>query len=286
MNNECSPDVTRGLAHEIPASSDPVHLSRSRFTTVRVRTRVLTACLTLAAVATLIGCTAAVDAPAPADTAGGPQPDPSPSLTRNPPEPDSILWVRALATAPNGAELELEAMVHRSLSYEYPGSQTMNQIIIDDCGATLTNAIIYAEAWSITRLNVTAIPPADSVEWPTGQRVGFRPSGDVVYAAGRGIVQSDPATGDLGCLQDKFLAGAGRGAIAVGIPGDTTDLDHFGNGWARHTWGFTALDGVVLSDCRFEITDLGPEYGAGAGWVEVADSASCYVGPAAETAEF
>ncbi len=266
--------------------SDAVHFGRPRFTTVRARTRTLTACLILVATVALTGCTGGGTAPVVTETIGGPQPEPSPSLTRNPPEPDSILWVRALATAPNGAELELEAMVHRSLSYEYPGSQTMNQILIDDCGATLTNAILYADKWSITRLNVTAIPPAGSVEWPADARVGFRPSGDMVYAAGRGIVQADPATGDLGCVQDKFLAEAGRGAIAVGIPRDTIDLDHFGNAWAGHTWGFIALDGVVLSDCSFEITDLGPEYGAGSGWTEVDGPAACYIGPAAETPVF
>lgn len=253
---------------------------------MRARTRTLTASLILVAAGALVGCTPGpVGHPA---TAAPPivQPEPTPSLTPNPPEPDSILWIRALATASNGAELELEAMVHRSLSYEYPGSQTMNQILIDDCGATLTNAILYANRWSITRLNVTAIPPADSAEWPADERVGFRPSGDVVYAASRGIVQADPATGDLACVQDKFLAGSGRGAIAVGIPGDTIDLDHFGNAWASHTWGFTALDGVVLSECSFEITDLGPEYGAGSGWVEVDDPSACYVGPAAESPVF
>ncbi len=177
-------------------------------------------------------------------------------------------------------------MVHRSLSYEYPGSQTMNQILIDDCGATLTNAILYANRWSITRLNVTAIPPSGSAEWPADERVGFRPSADVVYAAGRGIVQPDPATGDLACVQDKFLAELGRGAIAVGIPGDTIDLDHFGNAWAQHTWGFTALDGVVLSDCSFELTELGREVGGGDGWTEVAGPAGCFIGPAAEPSVF
>lgn len=253
---------------------------------MRARTRLLPLVVGLVVAAGLAGCTATAPDPIPTDAGIGAQPVPEPTLTRNPPEADSILWVRALATASNGAELELEAMVHRSLSYEYPGSQTMNQILIDDCGATLTNAIIYAQAWSITRLNVTAIPPAGSAEWPVDARVGFRPSGDVVYAASRGIVQPDPATGDLACVQDKFLAGSGKGAIAVGIPGDTIDLDHFGNAWAAHTWGFTALDGVVLSECSFEITDLGPDYGAGSGWAEVDDPTACYIGPAAESPVF
>lgn len=250
------------------------------------RTRVFLASLVLTSIAAVSGCTTAVPDPVPTEAPGGAQPEPSPSLTRNPAEPDTILWIRATATAPNGAELELEAMVHRALSFEYPGSQTMNQILIDDCGATLTNAIIYDQAWSISRLNVTAIPPAGSAEWPAEERVGFRPTGDIAYVAGRGIVQADPATGELACLQDKFLAGSGRGALAVGFPGDTIDLDHFGNAWADHTWGFIALDGVQLSDCSFEITDLGREYGGGDGWTEVADSTACFLGPAAESPVF
>jgi len=266
-------------------SSGAVYLNTAVFVTVRARTPVFALSVTLAAVAALSAC--GVPSPQPT-TSGSPvaQPDASPSITPNPPEPDSILWIRATATAANGATLDLEAMVHRSLSYEYPGSQTLNQMLIDDCGATLTNAILTADAWSINRMNFTAIPPADAGEWPTDQRVGLRPSGDVVYVAGRGIAQADPATGDLACTQDKFFSGAGRGAVAVGIPHDTIDLDHFNGGWATHTWGFTALDDVVLSDCTFEITDLGREVGAGTGWVEVADDANCYVGPVTEPSVF
>jgi hypothetical protein len=250
---------------------------------MRVRTPLFALTLSLASVAALSGCTATPPAPVVTDPAAVVAPEASPSLAPNPPEADSILWVRAVATASNGAELSLEAMLHRAVSYEYPGSQTMNQIIIDDCGATLTNAIIYADTWSINRMNVTAIPPEGSAEWPTDARVDFRPTGDAVYAASRGVIQADPSTGDLACTQDKYLAGAGRGAIAVGLPGDTIDLDTFSNGWTRHTWGFTAPAGVTLSECTFEVTDLGREYGGGpADWVEVADASSCYVGPASE----
>lgn len=252
---------------------------------MRARTPVAALLLGLAAASILTGCVSPPSDP----VASPPVADPAaePSLTPNPPEPDSILWIRATATASNGAELSLEAMLHRALSYEYPGSQTMNQIIIDDCGATLTNAILTADAWSINRMNITAIPPEGSAEWPADESVSLRPSGDMVYVAGRGIVQADPATGELACIQDKFFIGAGRGAIAVGIPGDTIDLDHFTGGWARHTWGFTAADGVVLSDCSFELTDLGTEVGGGApDWVEVADGGSCYIGSGAEAPVF
>ncbi len=254
---------------------------------MRARIPALAVSLSLLAAAALTGCTSPEPAPVATDPAPVVAPDPEPSLTPNPPEADSILWVRATATAANGAELSLEAMLHRAVSYEYPGTQTMNQILIEDCGATLTNAILAADAWSINRMNVTAIPPADSPEWPADARIDFRPTGDVVYTASRGMVQADPATGDLACVQDKFFVGAGRGAIAVGIPKDTIDLDTFADGWARHTWGFTAPTGVTLSDCSYELTDLGREYGGGpADWVEVADASNCYVGPSSGIAVF
>lgn len=254
---------------------------------MRARIPVLALSLALLSAAGLTGCSVPEPTPVATDPAPVVVPDPAPSLTPNPPEADSIMWVRATATAANGAQLSLEAMLHRAVSYEYPGTQTMNQILIDDCGATLTNAIISADKWSINRMNITAIPPAESPEWPADARIDFRPSGDVVYAASRGMVLADPATGDLACVQDKYFIGAGRGAIAVGIPGDTVDLDHFGNGWARHTWGFTAPPGVTLSDCSYELTDLGREYGGGpADWVEVGDGSSCYIGPSTENSAF
>lgn len=241
----------------------------------------------LAATAALAGCTAPppVD-PAPTDGAVA-QPEPTPSITRNPPEPDSILWIRALATAPDGSELSLEAMVHRSVSHAYPGTQTLNQMLLDDCGATLTGAILTADAWSFTRMNITAIPTAGTTPWPEASSVVLRPSADVAYSAGRGMVTADPATGDLACLQDKLFDGEGRGALAVGIPRDTIDQDAFHDTWARHTWGFAAGEGVVLSECSFEITELGREVGAGAAdWVEVSDPATCVIGPAVETPTF
>ena len=245
--------------------------------------------LGITAVTVLAGCvpqSTSTPTPTPSDSAA--QPEPAPSLTPNPPEADSILWVRTIATAANGAELSLEAMVHRSVSYEYPGSQTINTNVIEDCGATLTNAIFAADKWSFTRLNVTAIPPVDATDvWPEDGRINFRPSADNVYMSARGMIQSDEATGDLACLQDKYFVGSGRGAFFVGIPGDTIDLDNFTNAWAAHTWGFTAPAGVTFSDCSFEITPLGNDYGADdAGWVEVSDASNCYIGPISEPSVF
>lgn len=211
-------------------------------------------------------------------------PEPAPSLTPNPPEPDATLFVRVLATAPNGAELEVEGMVHRSLSHEYPGSQTINTNMINDCGPNLTNGVFAGEAWSFTRMQVTAIPPADSVDiWPADLRIGYRPSTENVYVSARGMIEADSSTGELACVQEKFSIGAGRGAFFVGIPGDTLTLDTFNNRWASFTWGFTASPGVTFSNCSFETTPLANDFGADdAGWLEVADASNCYIGPASE----
>jgi len=199
-----------------------------------------------------------------------------------------MLWIRTMATAANGSQLSLEGLVSRSLSYEYPGSQTVNTIMIDDCGATLTNAIFAAEKWSFTIMNTTAIAPDDSsVSWPDDARIDFRPSADNVYMASRLFIQSDVATGDLPCTQNKYFVGSGRGNNVVGLPGDTIDLDNFSNGWAAHTWGFTSTPGVTFSECSFEILPLGNDYGAAvAGWVQVADDNNCFIGPATESSVF
>jgi len=255
------------------------------------RPSVIAVSLAIAAIVALSGCAAPAPAPAPAtpspsDTIA--QPEPAPSLTPNPPEPDATLFVRVLATAANGAALSIEGMVHRSLSHEYPGSQTINTNVINDCGANLTNGIFAANAWSFTRMQVTAIPPIDSTAvWPADARIGYRPSADNVYMSSRGMIQSDAASGDLLCVQNKFSIGAGKGAFFVGIPGDTLDLDTFTNRWAAHTWGFTASPGVSFSECSFEITPLANDYGAAnAGWVEVADASNCFIGPATEPSVF
>lgn len=253
------------------------------------RTSAIAFSLGLAAIAALSGCTAPVSATptaSPSDTIA--LPETAPSLSPNPPEPDATVFVRVLATAANGAELSIEGMVHRSLSHEYPGSQTINTNLINDCGANLTNGIFAADAWSFTRMQVTAIPPSDSTEvWPADARIGYRPSADNVYVSSRGMIQSDASTGDLLCVQDKFSNGAGRGAFFVGIPGDTIDLDTFANGWAAYTWGFTASPGVTFSQCSFETTPLANNYGAAnASWVEVADASNCFIGPTIEPSIF
>ena len=266
-----------------------VHLGRRAFVNMSTCPSAIAVSLGIVAVAALTGCvTAAPIEPTPIPTETIAQPEPVPSLTPNPPEPDATLFVRALATTANGAQLSLEGMVHRSLSHEYPGSQTINTNVINDCGANLTNGIFAADAWSFTRMQVTAIPPAESTEtWPDDESIGYRPSANNVYVSSRGMIESDASTGDLLCVQDKFSTGAGRGAFFVGLPGDTIDLDNFNNGWTSHTWGFTAGAGVTLSECSFEITPLAQDYGASnAGWVEVADASNCYIGPATEPSIF
>ena len=245
--------------------------------------------LGIAIVTAVTGCTSAElvsPLPSPAETIALPEPEPA--LTPNPPEPDATLFVRVLATAPNGAELSIEGMVHRSLSHEYPGSQTINTNMINDCGPNLTNGIFAGDAWSFTRMQVTAIPPTDSVEaWPADLRIGYRPSTQNVFVSSRGMIEADPATGDLACVQEKFSIGAGRGAFFVGIPADTITLDSFNNRWAQFTWGFTASPGVTFSECTFETTALANDFGADdAGWVEVADAGNCQIGPAAEPSVF
>jgi len=266
-----------------------VYLRRRAFVNMNTRTSAIAVSFGIVAIASLTGCTAPVPlTPNPSPTENVALPEPAPSLTRTPPAEDSMLWARAIATASNGSQLSLEGHVRRSLSYDWPGSQTINTIMIDDCGDTLTNAILAADRWSFTMMNISAIPPEGSSEvWPDDSRIDFRPSADNVYMAGRLFVQSDAATGDLLCTQNKYFVEAGRGNIAVGLPADTIDQNTFNNGWAAQTWGFTAAAGVTLSECSFEILPLANDNGAStAGWVQVADANNCYIGPPTEASVF
>jgi len=225
----------------------------------------------------LTGCTAEPEAEtyvsAPAET-------PQPTLTPNAVEADTVLVIRALATADNGAQLDLELQVHQSTSWDYAGTATLPAALVDDCAGTLTEDQFATEAWSFTRANLTAIPTgASTAEWP-GIPISIEPSANYAMIAGRELLAT-PATDTSLCLTSKTFAGAGRGAIAVGIPSDAATL----TGWSRHPWGFS-VEGATLSNCTISATTLGGLFGAGTGWTEAADDATCVTGPATQTSEF
>ena len=242
----------------------------------------------LAVLTTVSGCgaTAAIE-PSPTSTATEAVPEPNPSLTRDPADADAVLFIRVTATAANGAQLDIETQIHRSSAFDYLGTEQLNKILIEDCGALFTEGIFAADAWSFTRGNTTAIPtPGNSTPWPAEAAITALPLAQFAYLGGRGMFQNTPPAGILACQQDKFFTSEGRGATVIGIPNDTIDQQTFNNKWALHRWGISAPAGVTLSNCSFELTPLGAQYGGGVNWIESADAANCSTGPASETATF
>lgn len=230
----------------------------------------------------LTGCTAQ---PTPDETFA-PVPDssdtPVPAVTPNPIEPDMTLRVEAIATAPNGAQLALDMQVHLATSFDYIGTQTLPAAIIEDCGGTLDLEIFAAEQWSFTRVNVTAIPTdASTGDWPSDLVFTIEPSAKYAKTAGRGMLAGDPANAQL-CVAEKQFAGAGRGGLALGTPGDAGVF----TAWAEHAYGFT-LTGGTLSDCTIEGTELGAQYGGNpSAWVSAISETNCSIGPETQTNEY
>jgi len=201
--------------------------------------------------------------------------EPAPAITANPIEPDTLLIVRATATASTGAALALEMQVHQSKAFDDVANQTLPGALIDDCGATLNADLFASQAWSFTRANITAIPTSSStVEWPAATTISVEPSADFAMISGRGSLATDTATP---CHLSKSFAGPGRGALSMGIAGDSGTF----TAWTGHSWGF-AIEGATLSDCSFETTALGTQLGGDTNWIKAIDDSTCVVGPATQ----
>ncbi len=250
-----------------------VHLNPRRFGVMSLPAR-RTVAVPLLLVLGLSGCTAAAT-PATPDESYAPVPDsatePTPAVTPNAIEPDMTLRVRATATAANGAQLALDMQVHQASPWDYVGTQSLPDALVEDCGDTLTLELFAAEQWTFTRVNVTAIANAGSdAEWPADATVSVYPTAETAAIAGRGMLALDPGVATP-CHADKSFSGAGRGAFALGSPGDAGIL----TAWSAFDFGF-GIEGATLSDCTIEGTDLGAQFGGASGhWATTADDANC-----------
>lgn len=238
----------------------------------------------LIAIVALTGCSATpptVDETYVSDPA--PSEEPTVALTPNPIEPDTTLIVRATATADNGAQLQLEMQVHRSVRWDDVASQTLPAALLEDCASLYTGEQFATEQWSFTRVNLTAIPTAASTaEWPEESRIVALPSAQFTPIAGRGDFIADGTAATPLCQRDRYLDGSGRAALAMGLPGDGLELVD----WALHRFGVT-VESATLSDCTAEVTTLGGQAGAGTGaWTTVVDDATCVAGPPTETSVY
>ena len=233
------------------------------------------------------GCSPAATTPvatdAPETVAKAPTGTDSVTATSTPIDPDSTLVLTAVATAANGSKLDLKLVVHQSTPFDDVASQTVPVAVTADCGGTLSATVFSTGLWSFTRANISAVPSLGSAAvWPASGHIDVMPSASLVKSAGRGMLSdAGYSGGDPACIRDKFFVGPGNGGLAVGIPGDSPAAGTAGRftRWAKHSWGFAAASGVLLSGCAAEITPLGSRLGGGVGSVTTATDSRCVIGP-------
>ncbi|MEZ5190373.1 MAG: hypothetical protein R2717_05585 [Schumannella sp.] len=208
-----------------------------------------------------------------------------------------VLGFHALATASNGAVLDIRMIVHAPEPFSADGAADAWARTTDWCQGEVDDQVIADWGYSFTTVDVTA--QTVSGQWPMDTPILLLPlpfEDSTIVTAGDAIVQTnEPAQfGQVAgqvphCAQPALLIKAGTGSIYVGIPGDL-DGDANGTppfgGWANRKYGVNAnqpgdnpASPVTFSQCEYTVTQLGTELGAPtASWQEDFQSAFCAVG--------
>lgn len=204
---------------------------------------------------------------------------------------DVLLVVSTVATADNGAVLDLTMTVHRPTAFDDAASSGSAALMTDACGGGTDDSLYAADLWTFASVDVTASARPGPV-WPAERRITLYPLSTSLNLAGDSTVvdddEVDPATPR--CRRDKHIDGAGTGTLVVGLVGDTDDVAAAGQftRWANQLWGFSGVRvadqssadaGIALSDCTFIVTAAGTELNGGsAAWIERSDDTVCQVG--------
>lgn len=240
----------------------------------------------------LSGCTTP---PAPSEPVASSSPSETPSASPSPTAEalaeDVLLVVTAVATADNGAVLDLTMTVHRPTAFDDPASAASAALMTDSCGGGTDDSLYAEQLWTFASVDIDAIARPGTA-WPANHRLYFEPLATYVSIAADGAVRDDdtvdPATPH--CLTDKHLDMPGSGTMVVGLEGDTDDVSAAGQftRWANQMWGFSGVyvagqsaaeAGIVLSECAFIVTDAGAALNGGsADWIERIDDERCQVG--------
>lgn len=250
-----------------------------------------------AAVLMLTGCTPPSEPPAPVEPVESESSTPSPTAEAL--AEDVLLVVSAVATADNGAVLDLTLTVHRPLAFDDPAVGPAAALMTEACGGGTDDALYADNLWTFATVDVDAAA-RPGAEWPDDRRIILSPLSTYVSVAGDGVVldddEVDPSTPN--CRRDKHVDAAGSGTLVVGFAGDTDDVGAAGQftKWANHLWGFSgvrvagqsaAAAGISLSSCTSTVTDSGAALNGGADWwIERTDDTVCQVGSGQETADF
>jgi hypothetical protein len=206
-----------------------------------------------------------------------------------------VMGVTAVATASNGAVLDIQLVVHAPEPFSADGAADAWAATTAWCEGEIDDSAVADNNFSFTTVDVTAA--TRSGQWPadTPLLVLPLPYQGTTIATGGDLVQTNVSTdADLEtgsvphCAQPVLLTGAGSGQIYLGIASDAADFDGAPafHGWANTKYGVNANQpgdadpvDVTFSDCTVQITDLGGELGAPtASWQQEFQSDFCVVG--------
>lgn len=241
--------------------------------------RIATPGLAVAAVLLLSACTST-------NSVLSPTPTPSESEAAvptvvEPPGPlpaDVVLVVTATATASNGAEVALELRVRRTVPFDDVAAQTVPQAITAACPDEATLTRFAQENWGFTRVNISAYPGVDpTTSWPEDQAIALVPDADDQHLIAVMSFLIDASESEA-CLSSKLIPGPGKGAISIGILGDTFETSGTTR-WSELTYGFQAPQGVTLTNCEAQVTELGLSLGGAArDWTPEVGTQMCVAG--------
>lgn len=239
--------------------------------------------------------------PMPPAPVGSSSPEPSkPTETVAPPveelDPDVLLVVTATVTADNGAALDLRMEVHKATAWNDASAADRPGLVDTQCAGYFDATVYEPNLWSFLLVDVSATADPATPAWPSDKRLRLWPGsvvGDELLAlASDGFLVEDPDVDSATphCVRDRYVYGAGEGALIAGIQGDTDEVDAAGHftRWANQRYGFVAREvagqsaesaGMVVTNCSFEVTPAGVELNGDADWWgSTSDESNCYTG--------
>ena len=205
-----------------------------------------------------------------------------------------VMGVTAVATASNGAVLDIQLVVHAPEPFSADGAADAWAATTAWCEGEIDDSIISDQGFSFTTVEVTATTREG--QWPmdTPLMIQPQPWPGTTTASGGDLVQVNVSLDENlvdgsvpHCAQPVLLTGAGTGQLYLGIVGDI-DGDSSGTvplgGWANFLYGVNTHtpegdSDVTLTDCTVQLTDLGGDLGAPtADWQQHFQDDYCNVG--------
>lgn len=245
--------------------------------------------MALAACLTMTACTMTPAAKAPSPTVPTGTPEPSAGTSEIPIGDDTVLAIDTIATAENGAQLDISVRVQRSVDAEDAGA--LREKLLQTCGPDfVTPELLDGEDWGLVRVGATARAIGE-VSWPADQPISLvtaprgAPRAAAITSSGPPLVTLKDPAGELGpCLVPPHLNGVGDAYAVLGIGHDFTSDDAKGLFWNGYRFGvsnlvFDAASDVRLSECVIRKTALGDELVAPEiGYSEESSAAECSAG--------